>query len=64
MIETGNRIIETGNEINSFTYSLLMKKTHLTKYFPFNPKCPNQLQKQEIELLKQEMELFFLLTDF
>jgi hypothetical protein len=33
-------------------------KTSLTKVFPFSPTIPNWVSEQEMELSKQEMELF------
>ena len=56
--ETGNRIIETGNGIILPTYRILIKKLLLQKFFYSNQRVQTKFWKQEIELLKQEMESF------
>ena len=57
-LETGNGIIETGNGIIFPTYRLLIKKLLLHNIFHSTQRVQNKLSKQEIELLKQEIELF------
>ena len=42
-LETGNRIIETGNGIILPTYRLLIKQLLLQKFFLFNPNSPNSV---------------------
>ena len=51
-IETGNRIVETGNGNISLTYRILIKKTHFTKYFPFNPKSPKPVIERGNRIIK------------
>ena len=60
--ETGNIIIGTGNRIIFPTYRLLIKKLLLPINFYLTWGVQNDFKKQEIELSKQEMEYFFLLT--
>ena len=64
VLETGNSIIETGNGIIVPTCGHLIKNIHLQNIFYSTWRVKNQFKKQKIELLKQEMELFFLLSDF
>ena len=55
-LKTGNGIIETGNGIILPTYRLLIKKILLQKFFYSTQRVQTKFWKQEIELLKQEME--------
>ena len=57
-LETGNGIIETGNGIILPTNRLLIKKLLLQKFFYATRRVQTKFEKQEIELSKQEMELF------
>ena len=62
--ETGNRINSTGTGIIFPTYRILIKKLLLQNNLYLTWGAQNDFKKQEIELRKQEMELFFLLKDF
>ena len=59
VLEKVNKIIETGNGIILVTYRLLIKKLLLQKFFFSTRRVQTKFLKQEIELLKYEMELFF-----
>ena len=58
IFKTGNEIIQTGNGIISPTSRPLIKKLLLQHLLHINQGVKNWFSKQEMELFKQEMELF------
>ena len=58
VFKTGNGIIQTGNGIISPTSRPLIKKLLLQHLLHINQGVQNWFSKQEMELSKQEMELF------
>ena len=63
VLKTGNRFIETGNGIISPTSWPPIKKLLLQNVSNFYHWVQNQFWKQEMDLSKQEMELFLLLPE-
>ena len=63
IFKTGKGIIQAGNGIISPTSRPLIQKLLLQHLFHINQGVQNWLSKQEMELFKLEMELFFLLPD-
>ena len=58
IFKTGNKMIEIGNGIISLTSWPLIKKLLPKDFFHFTKEIKIDIQ-QEIELFKQERELFF-----
>ena len=58
IFKTGNGIIQTGNGIISPTSRPLIKKLPLKNVSHLFQGAQNEIWKQEMELSKQEMELF------
>ena len=58
IFETGNGIIQTGNGIISPTSRPLIKELLLQNIFHLFQGAQNWFSKQEMELFKQEMEIF------
>ena len=58
IVQTGNGIMQTGNEIVSPTSGPLIKKIPFQSVSYMFQRIQNRFLKQEIELSKQEMELF------
>ena len=63
VLKTGNGIIQTGNGIISPISWPLIKKLILQKVSNFYNGVQNWCWKEEMNLSKQEMELFLLFTD-
>ena len=61
IVKTGNGIIQTGNGIISPTSRPLIKKLLLQHLLHINQGFQNWFSKQEMELSKQEMEIFLTL---
>ena len=62
-LKTGNGTFQTGDGIISPTYRPLTKKLLLQHLLHIYQGIQNLFSKQEMELFKQEMELFILLPD-
>ena len=60
VLKTGNGIIQTGNGIISPIYCSMIKKLLLQKVSNFYNGVQNWCWKEEMELSKQEVELFLL----
>ena len=58
IVQTGNGIMRTGNEIVSPTSGPLIKKISFQSFFYMFQRIQNRFLKKEMELSKQEMELF------
>ena len=58
IFKTRNKIIQTGNGIFSLTFRHLIKKLLLQHLLHINQGVQNLFSKREMELSKQEMELF------
>ena len=59
IFKTGYGIIQAGNGIISLTSRHLIEKLLFQHHSHMIQRVPNQFSKQEMELSKQEIELFF-----